>query len=1213
MTLMNNFDFFCENIDYLRFVLGISYFFLGLIGIGVLINFKKTLRPYFVLFAFLISLYYLIGIFIPFFGTNPFFTPIRLTFLLAANIFLIESGRRIIRVSGVNWFGFWIYIPIVLMLIWGLSPDMMVNEATIIYVCSIPAFILLFFGFVRFSFRYKGLIKRLILLYSFIIVVYGICSVFSAPKTDLNFFSLLNQQYFISTFHFPVDLALIGVLNLILVVNFHIYIYATQQFLNVGILKFRAYGLYFFYALFLITLASGWAFTHRIANKETTEMEKEFLTNSRLVANAINIEHIQNLKGNETDLKNDDYLRIKQQISKIRKVNEEFRFIYLNTIRNDTVILLVDSEDSLSADYSPPGQKLIEATATMKYTFSSGLESVDGPYTDRWGTWVSAYIPLFKSKGKILCVVGIDRSAEEWLLSVQKGRVLPITIVAILLILLLIFISFYQQNKLQEIRLSTSEKRYRTLFENIRDAAFLVNLGNMKIVETNRQAEFLLKESREKIIGLPFADIFYEQESVNAMQTGFQDGFVNSNTTENKILDAQGNSIYVEGISGYLFINGEKLLIAILRDITDRKQAEIELQRSKDRAELLFRMVPSAIFTVDNDKRITSWNENAASITGYTAEEAIGKHCSLFSDNPCSGECGLFSNELKPIMHRECTIKTKGGQIRDIIKNVDFLKDLDGNVFGGIESFEDITAIKNTESELIKARKDAEAASFAKSEFLANMSHEIRTPINGVVGLTDLLLNSSLTKLQAEYLENIKYSAFSLLEIINGILDFSKIEAGKVKLDNDTVDVISLVENVVKMFSGRIDPSEIELMCFIESKMPRYLFGDEVKIRQILINFLSNAVKFIEKGEIVVSLTLNTNDQVSLSVKDTGIGIKPDKLNTIFEKFIQADSGSSRLYGGTGLGLSISKSLAELMNGSIEVVSEFGHGSEFTLLFPYESAGLTEVTDEITLTIKKALLVDDNTTNLKIMQEMLLGFTIESVAVDNTQAAMECIMGDDAIDMVILDFQMPASNALSFAEQIRISALEKQPLIILMLTNINTESIFEKAIHLNITQFLLKPVTMSQIFDTLQSVSGSPKPEKNISPDNHKLKFQPKDKSILIAEDHRINLMVIQNRLENLGFKVQVALNGNEAIEKFTSEKFDMIIMDVHMPEIDGYEATRKIRQMEQGLSHIPIIALSADAMVDTMEKCINSGMDDYISKPFKSAELIEKLNKYLT
>jgi PAS domain S-box-containing protein len=1211
---MNNFEFFCENIDYLRFILGISYLFLGLIGIGVLINFKKTLRPYFVLFAFLISLYYLIGIFIPFFGANLFFTPIRLTFLLASNIFLIESGRRIMRISGINWLGLWIYIPLIILLTWGISPDMVVNEAMIIYVCSIPGFFLLFFGIFRLSFKYKGFIKRLILLYSFIVLFFGVCSVFEAPKTSLVFSSFLNEQFFISTFQFPVELLLIIVLNLILLLNFHIYMYATQQFLNVGILKYRAYGLYFFYALFLITVASGWAFTNRIAKKETTEMEREFLTNSRLVANAINIEHIKNLKGNETDIKNDDYLRIKQQIFMIRKANEEFRFIYLNAIRNDTVILLVDSEDTSSTDYSPPGQKLIEATTTMKNVFYSRLESVDGPYADRWGTWVSAYIPIVdKSNGKILCVVGIDRSAKEWLLSMQKGRVLPITIVAILMILLLIFISFYQQNKLQEIRLSTSEKRYRTLFENIRDAAFLVNLDKMEIVETNRQAEFLLKESREKIIGLPFADLFIEKESINNIQIGFQDGYVNSNTAENKIIDTKGNSIYVEANSGYLFINGEKHLIAILRDITDRKQAEIELQRSKDRAELLFRMVPSAIFTVDNDKRITSWNENAASITGYTAEEAIGNHCNLFADNPCSGECGLFSNELKPIMHRECTIKTKGGQIRDIIKNVDFLKDLNGNIFGGIESFEDITEIKNTELELIKAKKAAEAASFAKSEFLANMSHEIRTPINGVVGLTDLLLNSNISKLQAEYLENIKYSAFSLLEIINAILDFSKIEAGKLRLENDTIDIISLVENVVKMFSGRIDPGEIELLCFIENKMPRYLVGDEVKLRQILINFLSNAVKFIEKGEIFVSLTLKTNNQVSLSVKDSGIGIKPEKLDTIFEKFIQADSGSTRLYGGTGLGLSISKSLAELMNGRIEVASELGTGSEFTLLFPYESAGITEVSDGITLTIKKALLVDDNTTNLKILQHMLQRFMIESVTVDNILAALECVLEDKEIDIVILDFQMPATDALSFAEQIRTSPLEKQPLIILMLTNINTESIFERAFHLNITQFLLKPITYSQIFDTLQSVSGSTKPEIKILNNDNKLKFQPKDKSILIAEDHRINLMVIQNRLENMGFIVQVALNGAEAIKKFSNEKFDMIIMDVHMPEVDGYEATRKIREMEQGRSHIPIIALSADVLVHTIEKCISCGMDDYISKPFKSVELIEILNKYLT
>ncbi|MEI6854044.1 MAG: response regulator, partial [Bacteroidota bacterium] len=693
--------------------------------------------------------------------------------------------------------------------------------------------------------------------------------------------------------------------------------------------------------------------------------------------------------------------------------------------------------------------------------------------------------------------------------------------------------------------------------------------------ETNRQAELLLKRVRDDIVGQPFANFFFEKEALSFTQMVFQDGLINSNTLENRILDSMGSLIFVEINSGYLIINGEKHLIAILRDITERKQAELELKRSRDRAELLFQMVPSAIFTVDNDRRITSWNENAARITGFTTEEALGKPCSLFSDSPCKGKCGLFSDVNKPIMHRECFIRTKDGNIRHILKNVDYLKDPDGNVFGGIESFEDITDIKNTELELIKAKKAAEAASLAKSEFLANMSHEIRTPINGVVGLTDLLLNSSLSKLQVEYLENIKFSSFSLLDIINSILDFSKIEAGKLKLENDTVGIISMVENVVKMFSGRIDSTEIELLCRIENEVPGYIISDEVKIRQILINFLSNAVKFTKKGEILVSVNLKAENVLSISVKDSGIGIQPEKLQLIFEKFIQADTSSTRLYGGTGLGLSISKSLAELMNGTIEVSSHYGSGSEFTLSLPFQPAAKQEVFEPLPFNIKKVLLVDDNLTNLSIMHDMLQRLQIDSVSTPNVAGAMEHIIAKEGFDAVILDFQMPDTDALTFAELIRKTEIKKQPLIILMLTNIDTDSISEETVYLDITHFLLKPVTMSQLYNTFRSINASPEAETKVTTGDSRLRFQPKGKSILVAEDQRINLMVIQNRLENLGFTVHVATDGTQAVEMYKISKPDLIIMDVHMPGMNGYDATRQIRSLENGNARIPIIALT--------------------------------------
>jgi len=790
--------------------------------------------------------------------------------------------------------------------------------------------------------------------------------------------------------------------------------------------------------------------------------------------------------------------------------------------------------------------------------------------------------------------------------------------------------------------------------------------------------------------------------------------------------------------------------IAIKEDITERKETERALTEAKDFAELLYKVIPSALFTVDMNQRITSWNAQAEAITGYSKQEMIGNSCFTFAGTPCNDRCGLFDlNVVKPVHGRECTISHKSGNKLIISKNVDTLKDPAGNVIGGIESFEDITErkeverdlynsnqrystlvhklpdlilihrngeilfandaalsvigtspeelvggnildyiadeskalvmtnmqkriagtehvgdyeiravtkhgeIKDTiirggniifddepaviailiditerkqiETDLKKAKEEAERANQAKSEFLATMSHEIRTPMNGVIGMTELALTTTLSLSQRDYLESIQTSAYLLLNTINDILDFSKIEAGKLEIEHVEFNIYEVLEKSVDILTVKAFDKNLELLCEIEPGLPEYFYGDPLRIRQILVNFISNAIKFTDRGEIFISAkrqpgtTGNDNEiKVLFSVKDTGIGIEQDKLHNIFDQFTQADSSTTRKYGGTGLGLSISKMLTKIMNGSLFVESEPGVGSTFSFELP-----LTVATDHSPdkapekPDIRKVLVVDDNITNLKIMKDMLTYWEIESMICTGGKEALRALQdaneAESGFDLVILDMHMPEMDGIAVAEEIRKHQTRNMKPIIFMYSSVEKDDILEQCRNLGIQQYLTKPVKMKDFFKLLHEgkarsgeKSGQKVPASDIS-----LTIDP-GKTILIAEDNTINMKLLSVMLLKTGVQVISASNGDEAIVQFRENKIDLIFMDIHMPEKDGFQATREIRKLETAGNRIPIIALTAIAMPGDREKCMDAGMDDYLSKPFRKDDLFIILGKYL-
>ncbi|NJD24717.1 MAG: response regulator [Betaproteobacteria bacterium] len=654
--------------------------------------------------------------------------------------------------------------------------------------------------------------------------------------------------------------------------------------------------------------------------------------------------------------------------------------------------------------------------------------------------------------------------------------------------------------------------------------------------------------------------------------------------------------------------------ISIRTDITVREAAMARLQEQLHFTQELLEAIPLPVYVKDAERRYTLLNRAFEEFFDIRREDFLGKTVfDLLAPDGAAFHDERDRQLLSAVSRQryEGKIPRIGSVDRDGIYFKATLTRSDGGISGLVGTISDITERKALEREAMSAKEAAEAASRAKSDFLANMSHEIRTPMNGILGMVELALETELSDTQREYLGVVRTSTEALLTVINDILDFSKIEAGKLRIEVVPFELRGMVTLALRTLMPRAHEKALELACHIDPAVPETVCGDPGRLRQILLNLVGNAIKFTERGEIVVRIERDDGeDAIRFSVRDTGIGIPQDKLATIFAAFEQADGSTTRRFGGTGLGLSISQRLAALMGGNIRVDSTPGQGSNFSfsVRLPEAASAAPRHAPLSRLEGLRALVVDDSTINRTILCEMLAGRGVTSDQAAGGEPALSALAtADPPFDLVVLDAMMPGIDGFETARRIASIPVERRPAIIM----VSSAGLIDrdKWQPAGIAACLPKPVAAADLIAAIRHVIGLA-PASSAKEDVPSAAGARSAMDILVVEDHPVNQKLAVTLLGKWGHRPTVANTGAEALACLASRRFNLVLMDMQMPVMGGLEATRLFRQQELG-PRTPVVAMTANAREADREACLAAGMDDFLAKPVRAADLLAVLQRF--
>ncbi|MEW6379380.1 MAG: PAS domain S-box protein [bacterium] len=892
-------------------------------------------------------------------------------------------------------------------------------------------------------------------------------------------------------------------------------------------------------------------------------------------------------------------------------------------------------------EHSPDGIVVIDPQTTMPLEFNPVAHQQLGYTREEFARLhICDYEAAEESEttqAHVKAILATGKDTFETLHRTKSGQIrnVLITVQTVELsgqpVLYSVFRDISERKKMEE-ELRQAEIRYRTLFENSPDGIIVVDPETGLPVDFNATAHQQLGYTREEFARLHVTD--FSACKPDRCRTCKKKILANGQVTfETQHYTKSGRTIDILVTVIQVELSGRSLLYRVCRDITEQKEMERALRESRQRKKAILDNIPDIAWLKDKDSRF------------ILANRAFGQTCGVdLDDLPGKTDLDLWPRDLAEKYRADDREVMRSGKrividepLTDkdgIIHWIETIKtpiyNEQGEVIGTTGIARNITERKTAEEALHMAKEAAEAATRAKSEFLANMSHEIRTPMNGIIGMIDLVSDTQLTSEQREYLNMAKTSADSLMGLLNDILDFSKMEAGRLDLEKIDFDLRTTLETSTEALAIRAHKKGLELICHIRQDVPTMLTGDPGRLRQILVNLVGNAIKFTEKGEVVIVCGVESEDAESVmlhfSVSDTGIGIPRDKQGIIFESFRQVDGSATRQYGGTGLGLSICQQLTEMMGGKIWVESKPGKGStfHFTARFTMQSdkkpiEAESRPADLLDLPV---LIVDDNETNRKILMEMVSSWgLLPGEARDGKSALAEmeaAAFAHSPYRLVLLDVQMPGMDGFEVSRRIKNNPALADARII-VLTSLGQRGETKICRELGISAYLLKPIRQSELFNAISQVMGGViYGQEQAAPSlvtRHTLreKKNRRSLSILLAEDDPINQKVAVGMLKKQGYLVQVAEDGEKALMVLDHQPVDLVLMDVQMPVMDGFEATRAIREREKlsGL-HTPIIAITAHAMKGDKDRCLEAGMDGYISKPIKMTELEQEIERLI-